>query len=317
MDIVGIGLANIDLISHVPESFLSSFKIAKGQAVKCSDLDFARLRGALPAYDAQAGGCAANTICGLATAGFSTRFYGKLGDDPFAHTFISGCSAFGVAYDVPALAGDSSQCAVLITPDAERSFAYTNGASWSLSPEDINFPELATAGLIYTEIYAMAFGGIRPLWPELVAYLRKHKIPLAIKVIDQEYAALYRTALFSLAEEGILTILIGNKDNLKIVSGHEDTQDIIAHFQKWHCAVLMTDGRSAAHYMNGTYHESYQPDIEHAPLNSSGAGDQFAAGFLEGFLHHHSVEACLVKAGRRAKDILMVNAPRPIKHKKK
>ena len=78
----------------------------------------------------------------------------------------------------------------------------------------------------------------------------------------------------------------------------------------------MTDGRGSAHYMNGTYHEIYEPDVEHTPLNSSGAGDQFAAGFLEGFLHHHSVEACLVNAGRRAKDILMVNAPRPIKYRK-
>ena len=83
MDVVGIGLANIDLIAHVDDQFLARYHLAKGQPTKIADLDFGRLRAELPAFDAVAGGCAANTMCGLANAGFATRFYGKTGSDPF------------------------------------------------------------------------------------------------------------------------------------------------------------------------------------------------------------------------------------------
>ena len=68
MDVIGIGLANIDLISHVAESFLAQHKLTKHQAIRLNDLDFARLRAALTAYDIQPGGCAANTMCGLGAA---------------------------------------------------------------------------------------------------------------------------------------------------------------------------------------------------------------------------------------------------------
>lgn len=314
MDVIGIGLANIDLIASVPDKILSDFGLEKGQATKLSDLDFARLRAALPGFEAVAGGCAANTLCGLGGAGFRTRFYGKTGQDSFDYTFSKGFHPFGVLHTVKPGAGDTSQCGVLITPDGERTFAYMHGASWALNPDDIDMNDLWTAELVYAEIYAMAFGGHKPLWPFLVSHLRQSKVPLAMKVVDREYAALYRTAIFGLAEEGILTLLIGNADNLPAVAGVSTVAEAVAAFRKWKCIVLMTDGSKSAHYINGNFYREHMPIPIHTPVNASGAGDQFAAGFIEGFLQEQKVEDCLGLAERRAKDVLQVHNPRPVTH---
>jgi sugar/nucleoside kinase (ribokinase family) len=313
MDVIGIGLANIDLISHVAESFLAQHKLTKHQAIRLNDLDFARLRAALTAYDIQPGGCAANTMCGLGAAGVPARFYGKIGHDMFESAFRSGFQPYGVAYDVPPSTDDSSQCAVLITPDGERSFAYTRGASWGLHPEDIDWAELTNAHLVYAEIYAMAFGGERALWPVLVNHLRESKVPLALKIVDREYAALYRAALFGLAEEGILTLIIGNTDNLMALAGRDTPMDAAQAFLKWNAAVLMTNGADGASYINGNDIYEHTPARVDNPVNSSGAGDQFAAGFIEGLLKDLPLRDTFELAEKRAKSILMINAPRPLR----
>lgn len=312
MDVIGIGLANIDLIGYVDERFLQSYKLPKGQPTKVGDLDFGRLRAELAGFDAVAGGCAANAMCGLANAGFSTRFYGKIGNDPFASVFRSGFQPYGVAYDVAPGTRDSSQCAVLITPDGERTFAYCAGASWDLTADDIDMDELGTAALVYAEIYAMAFGQKgHSLWPHLVNKLRSSGVPLAIKVMDREYAKLYSSALFALAEEGILALLVGNADNLPALTGKDDPDEAIEEFKKWSCMALMTRGGDGADFINGDMHVPLISTPIRDVRNTSGAGDQFAAGFLEGFLTQLPIEVCLKRAERRALEIIMYDSPRP------
>lgn len=312
MDVIGIGLANIDLVAHVGDAFLFKYNLIKGQATKVGDLDFGRLRAELENFDAVAGGCAANTLCGLANAGFETRFYGKTGNDPFDSVFRAGFRPYNVAFDVPSAARESSQCAVLITPDGERTFAYCSGASWDLAAEDIAPADLALSALVYAEIYAMAFGPKgKSLWPHMINQLRASFVPLAIKVMDREYAALYRSALFALAEEGILTLIIGNTDNLPALAGKTEIDDTINEFKKWSCMVLMTRGSKGADFINGADHIHHTPTLIENAFNTSGAGDQFAAGFLEGFLTGLEIHDCLKLAERRAVEILMYDSPRP------
>lgn len=311
MDIIGIGLANIDLVAHVEEDFLIRHRLPKGQATKVKDLNFGRLRGELNGFDAVAGGCAANTLCGLSAAGFNTRFYGKVGNDSFESIVRTAFRAYDVTYDVKPAGSESSQCAVLVTPDGERTFAYCSGASWELAARDFNFKDLWDASLIYAEIYAMAFGQGDSVWPFLINTLRESKGPLAVKVVDREYAELYGDALFALAEEKVLTLLIGNSDNLPALVRCRGIDEAINAFRKWSCMVLMTDGKNGAHLINGPVHMHHKIEPIQSPLNTSGAGDQFAAGFISGLLHDKPVEECLGLAQKRAEQILMIDSPRP------
>src|SRR5690606_6792222 len=119
-DVIGFGLANIDLVAQVGERFLERYGIGKGLERHLNDLEFGRMRADLPQFDALPGGCAGNTLCGLSLMGIPTRFYGKVGHDEFESLYRTSFHDYMVAYDVQAAETESSQCLVLITPDGQR-----------------------------------------------------------------------------------------------------------------------------------------------------------------------------------------------------
>lgn len=311
MNIVGIGLANIDLISHVSEEFLSTHNLIKGQAKRLNSSRFFKLRDQLQDIEIEAGGCVGNTLCGLNKDNIKATFFGKIGNNSYAKNYRQSFQKYDVLYPVKNAKTESSQCAVLITPDGERTFAYIHGASWTLSPSDIYFETIKKSDLVYTEIYAMAFGMQTGLWPSLVNFMRDEEKTMAMKVVDKEYMALYKTALFGLAEEGILTLLVGNKDNLCALANRDNIDEALKALAKWQCAILLTDGANGAYYNDGPdrYHHAVTP-IEH-PINTSGAGDQFVAGFLEKWVESKPIEICMKSAEQAAYKVLMSDSPRP------
>lgn len=311
--IVGIGLSNIDIISHVSDDFLDAHSLIKGQARKLTISHFLQLKADLDNYHVEAGGCAGNTLCGLDKSQIKATFFGKVGNDKYTKIYRDSFKKYDVLFPVQNGDIDSSQCAVLITPDGERSFAYMHGASWQLSPDDLYIESIKDADLVYTEVYAMAFGMQTGLWPLLVNYMRDYKRHMAMKVVDKEYVALYKTAIFALAEEGILTLLAGNKDNLGALANRDTIEDTLDVLSKWKCNILLTDGKNGAYYADAhsTYHYDV-PGIER-PNNTSGAGDQFVAGFLEGWIFDEPIPACMKKGHAKATQILMLDAPRPPK----
>ncbi|HPF77840.1 MAG TPA: PfkB family carbohydrate kinase [Alphaproteobacteria bacterium] len=310
MHIVGIGLANIDLVAHVTDDFLTKHKVVKGQAVKFKNEKFLQLRSELNDIHIEAGGCVGNTLCGIGGKHKKT-FFGKIGNDDYAKLYRESFKKYGVIYPVQNGEVDSSQCAVLITPDGERSFAYIHGASWTLAPDDIYFDSIDHSDLIYTEIYAMAFGMQTGLWPALTNHLRHARVPMAMKVVDKEYMDLYRTALFGLAEEEVLTLLVGNKDNICGLARRPTIDEAFDVLSKWKCGVLLTDGAGGAYYGIDGERYHHKVDIIETPVNTSGAGDQFVAGFIEKWMEGKSVDQCMKTAEEKARAVLMIDSPRP------
>ncbi len=310
MHIVGIGLANIDLVAHVSDSFLLQFNLEKGQAKKLSKIKFAELRLELPEVQVGAGGCAGNTMSGLCGGDVRATFLGKVGNDEYANIYKQSFIDHRVAFPVLPANEESSQCAVLVTPDGERTFAYMRGASWTLSAEDIDLSIITSSALVYTEIYAIAFGVKTGLWPVLVNHMRSYGKTMALKTVDKEYADLYATALFGLAEEGILSLLIGNADNLCALAKRGTIDETLNVLNKWRCAVLLTDGRRGAYYNDANQRFFHEVRPVEQPLNTSGAGDQFAAGFIEKWVYGRSIQECMDNGAKKARDIIMCDAPR-------
>lgn len=310
MHVVGIGLANIDLISHVGDDFLKKYQLVKGQAKKLPVEDFSMLRGALKDIHVEAGGCVGNTLCGLDKTNIKATFFGKIGNDDYAKIYRSSFQEHDVLFPVTGGEMDSSQCAVLITPEGERTFAYMHGASWTLAPDDLYFESITQANLVYTEVYAMAFGMKTGLWPALINHLRRTGVKMAMKIVDREYVDLYRTAIFALAEEGILSLVVGNKDNVCSLARRDTIEESFQLLGQWKCATLLTDGGNGAYYNfdGDTYH--HRVEMIENPVNTSGAGDQFMAGFLENWLFNSPIETCMESASEKAKSVLMCDAPR-------
>jgi len=311
MDVIGIGLANIDLVAHVKDDFLKTHKVAKGLATKCDDLSFARLRGELAQFDAIPGGCAANTICGMAAAGIPTRFFGKIGSDSFESLYRASFGEYTVGYDVAAGNQESSQCAVLVTPDGERSFAYTMGASWDLNASDLDKDAMAKAAMIVTEIYMFEFGQNSEVAKLVVESAQANKTPFVMNVADQDFGQRYSQKIKALADAGILTLVVGNHENLPSLVNGQNITEALQTFKDWGCDILMTAGEGGAYYVTEGTIEHYAITPVENPKNTTGAGDQFLAGFLTGRLDHKPVAECMEYAAACAKTILMHDTARP------
>lgn len=310
MEVIGIGLANIDLVAYVKDSFLTQHKIPKGLAKKLGDLDFGRLRGDLD-FGAIPGGCIANTLCGLATEGVKTQFFGKIGDDSFRDTFRSSFNEYTVVFNVEAGKQESSQCAVLVTPDGERSFAYTSGASWDLTPSDLDEEAFARANLIYAEIYLFEFGQDRNTARFVFESAQRNSVPLAMKVMDAEFGKKYAQNIKTLSDSGTLKLLIGNHENLPSAAGADNYQDAIEIFKGWKCDVLLTLNKDGAYFISNGIATHYPITPVENPKNTTGAGDQFVAGFLSRWLNRKPIFECMEHAAYCARVILQHDTARP------
>lgn len=309
-EIVCIGLSNMDLMAHVPDGFLAQHKVPKGRATRVDELSFARIRASLPSYDAIPGGCAANTACGLAAYGIPAAFFGKIGNDSFESLYRASFSDYMVPYSVQAADAESSQCAVLVTPDGERSFAYMDGASWRLSADDIDENVLRAARMIYIEIYLFEFGDGSAA-KKVFSIASDFKIPLVLKIMDHEFAHRHAAKIRALAQAGILNLIIGNHINLPALTGTDEGEDTRDALRSIGCDVLMTANRDGAYYITKKDIQYFPVPVIDAPRNTTGAGDQFAAGFLAGRLEGRALEECMAHAAERAQLILMHDTPRP------
>lgn len=298
-------------MAHVKDAFLTRHGIPKGLAKEFDDLSFGRLRAELSEYDAIPGGCVANTLCGLAEKGLKTQFFGKIGNDEFESLYRASFEEYDVAYNVEASAQDSSQCAVLVTPDGERSFAYTHGASWDLSENDIDADALAQARLLYMEVYAFEFGKDCKLAQTFFESAARHKTPLAMKVMDPEFGTKYAQRIKALSDAGTLTLLIGNHENLPSVAGAANWREACETFKLWKSDVLLTAGLDGTYFISGGRVEHYPIEPLMNPKNTAGAGDQYVAGFLKGWLEGRPVAKCAEEGAMSARLILGHDMARP------
>ncbi len=311
MEVIGIGLANIDLVAHVKDDFLTTHKVPKGGAKKFDDLTFARLRGALKQFDAIPGGCAANTLCGMAAYGVGARFFGKIGEDSFESLYRASFAEYTVQYSVEAGHQESSQCAVLVTPDGERSFAYTDGASWDLGANDLDIKALEQASLICTEIYIFDFGRDNEIARTVFESVQRSKAPLVMKINDRELGRRYAQKIKALTDAGIVTLLVGNHENMPALTGSGSLDESLAALKEWNCNVLLTANTGGAYYISGHDVAHYPITPVSNPKNTTGAGDQFLAGFLMGQLDRKPVAECIEFAAGCARTILMHDTARP------
>lgn len=311
MDVIGFGLANIDLVARVKDDFLHQHHIPKGGERVLDHLGMGRLRAALTQFEAMPGGCVANTLCGLSVMGIDTRFYGKIGHDEFESLYRASFHDYRVAYDVAAAQEESSQCIVFITPDGERSFAYSESASFALNDSDIDWNAVARAQLLYAEVYACDFARSVTLFERLCDQAKHHGIPLYIKIIEGGFARRFADLLQAQSARGAISLIVGNSDNLpRFMNTTAPTQTREA-LKTWPCPMLMTAANRGGTYFENGHAQDFSTDPIEAPKNSSGAGDQFMAGFIAAQLDKKPLEDCLAFGARTARAILTHHQPRP------
>lgn len=313
LDFCGIGNACVDIIAHVDDDFLNQWNFPKSI---CTYLDL-ETAGALDAALTDPfyipGGCAANTAAGIAALGGKAALIGRVANDSIGAMFMNDLKERGIRYHgVPDSRKDvgSTRIYTFITPDRERTFAAFYGVQEDLSETDLDIDAIQKSAFLYLDGYALnAARGLQTFLRAIeVSKKAGHKTVFAPS--DLSILTKYESAVDEIVRQTDV-ILCNEKEALQL-TGTGTREEAMAALREGFTGGAVTIGMGGAMVfdVNGEYHApaATPPDII---VDTNGAGDQFAAGFLYGLSHWYTLERAARLGNSCAAAIITRTGARP------
>ena len=292
-DLIGVGSPIMDLLARVPDEFLQRHVAGdKGGMVLVDDAEMARIIGLLDAAPAQAtGGSAANTTFNAARLGLRTTFLGKLGHDALAHRYRQTFATAGVdprRFKTAPLA--NARCLALVTPDAQRTMRTCLGAAMTLAPAEITAADFAGCRHAHIEGY-LAFNGA--LAESVLAAARASGCTTSLDLASFEVVNASRDWLFRQFKQG-LDIVFANEDEIRALfqDQHTDFAALARKLASHGVTAAVKVGKDGAWIAREQALHRIEPAAVSAVIDTNGAGDAWAAGFLFGYLRGWTLPAC-------------------------
>ena len=289
-DVVAMGNAIVDVFAPVDDGFLLTHKIAKGVMTLIDEYRANQLYHAFGERVEAAGGSAANTMAGLVSLGARGMFIGKVKADRLGEAFAASLLAGGIHYATrPADDGPPTACSLIaVAPDGQRSMNTHLGASRELSPEDIDEADIGSAEILYIEGYLWDSEVSKAASQKAIAIAKQAGTKVAFTLSDPFCVGRYREDFLALVEND-LDILFANEDEAKALFEVEEFDAVLQRFGQWgRIAALTRSAKGCVVVGGGEVHV-----IDAAPvarvIDTTGAGDQFAAGFLFGLSRQRSL----------------------------
>jgi len=314
--VVAVGNALVDVISQVDESFIAEQQkehgMEKGAMTLIDELRAVDLYTQMPKGTETSGGSAANTMAGFASFGGQGAFIGKVADDELGKTYKSDITSLGVSYETAplALGNHTGRCMILVTPDADRTMNTFLGASVELSPIDIDADLIASAQITYLEGYLFDRDQAKAAFIRAGELAHENGHKLALTLSDPFCVDRHRHDFLQLVENHV-DILFANEDEIKSLFLQENFDDAISAISDHVEIAAITRGdKGAVIIANGKKIEVAAQPVENV-VDTTGAGDQFAAGFLYGLTEGKSLEECGKLGVIAAAEVISHIGPRP------
>ena len=291
-DVLGIGNAIFDVLVKTDEAFLSRHGMTKGSMALIDEARAAAIYGDMGPATEMSGGSAANTIVGLASFGARAAYVGKVKDDQIGKLYSHDIRAAGVAFDTrPAPAGPATGCSyILVTGDGERTMNTFLGAAQNLLPADIDPAEIAAARIVYLEGYLWDPRDAKDAFVKASTIAHGAGRQVALTLSDAFCVDRYRDEFIELMRKGTVDLVFANESELHSLYGTSDFDTalkalrsdvklgVVTRSEKG-CVVISDEGVVA---------------VPASPINelvdTTGAGDLFAAGFLFGLVRDAGYE---------------------------
>jgi adenosine kinase len=284
LDVLGIGNAIVDVIARAEDDFLARHNMHKGTMTLINEAQAETIYDAMGPAVEISGGSAANTIVGAASFGAHTVFIGKVKDDGLGRVFAHDIRAAGVHFDTPpAFDGPSTaRCYVVVTPDGERTMHTYLGAAQDLHPNDIDAEAVASAAITYLEGY---------LWdPKNAkdAFLKSAKIAheaerlVALTLSDSFCVDRWRDEFLHLIRSGTVDLLFANEGELHSLYQTADFDTAVAALRNDARLAVVTRSEKGCLVVSRESTQAVHAFPVERVLDTTGAGDLFAAGFLFG-----------------------------------
>ncbi|HZQ26953.1 MAG TPA: adenosine kinase [Acidimicrobiales bacterium] len=312
IDVLAVGSAIVDVLTPAADDFVAAHGLVKG-TMALIDADAAdRLYGEMGPGIEVSGGSAANTVAGVASLGNSAAFVGKVRDDQLGAVFTHDIRAAGVHFATPPAADGpgTARCLVLVTPDAQRTMSTYLGAAVGLSAADVDPAVVGRAQVTYLEGY---------LWdpPEAIDALRQaiaaaHQNggKVAFSLSDPFCVSRHRDEFLDLVEAHV-DILFGNEEEVSMLYKTDDLDVALDELRGLVDVAAVTRGAAGSVAVAGDETVSVPAEPVQAVVDTTGAGDLYAAGFLVGLVRGVPLVQCARLGGLAAAEVISHVGARP------
>jgi sugar/nucleoside kinase (ribokinase family) len=313
LDVVGIGNALVDVLTHAEEGFLARQGLVKGTMHLVDEARAHQLYDAMGPGVEISGGSAANTVVGVASFGGHAHYVGKVRDDQLGEVFGHDLRATGVGYDTPRATDGppTGRCLILVTPDAQRTMSTFLGASSRLGPGDIDRALVARGRILYLEGYLFDPPEAQDAFRTAasIAHAAGRKVSLTLS--DPFCVGRHRKAFLDLVERHV-DILFANEAEICALYEVPDFDAALARV-RGHCeiAALTRSARGSVIVSDSRVHVVAAQPVE-AVVDTTGAGDLYAAGVLYGLSRGLDLPTCGRLGALAAAEVISHVGARPM-----
>jgi len=313
LDVLAIGHAIVDVLAHADDGFIHEHGLRKG-AMELVDRDRAELLyGALGPAVEVSGGSAANTAVGVASLGGTAGFIGKVRDDQLGQIFIHDIRAAGVRFSTAPAPLDggapTARSLIVVTPDAQRTMSTYLGVASTIPIDDVVDTEVAKAQVLYLEGYLMGIPDSMPAVNRAVDFAHRAGRHVALTLSDSLWVEGQRQSFVDVIP--FVDVLLGNEHEALALSGAGTVDEAIEILAAQCRVVAVTRGSHGSVVVDGNRPVAVPAHPVDAVIDTTGAGDLYAAGFLFGLTRGRGPVDCARLGSLAASEVISHLGPRP------
>jgi len=309
--ILGVGTALVDVICQVEDNIISDLNLSKGSMTLIEESQIQNIRSNFTNPLITSGGSVCNTVHELNFGSHEASFYGKVSDDEYGNAFIQDLEKANISFKGVSRKSDlpTGCCNILVSPDGERTMATHIGIGSQLQPDEVSENILDNIDHMYMESYLWDHELTKKTLKKFGDIARSKNIEISLSLSDPFCVDRHRDELNNFIKENV-DLVFCNFDEAKMFSQSETMADVSSFFKDYGKKIVMTSGAEGAYFF-------YNDDVSHQPskkienvIDTTGAGDNFAAGFLDFYLSGKSVDEALINGNTRAVEVIQQLGPR-------
>jgi sugar/nucleoside kinase (ribokinase family) len=312
IDVLGVGHAIVDVLASTTDAFLNEHGIAKGAMTLVDGFRAETLGHAMKNTVEACGGSAANTMVGIASLGGNAGFVGKVNDDRLGQVFIEDIHKSGVRFEGVPTKGSvaTASCHILVTPDGQRSMNTFLGCASALLDGDMSAERIAAAKILYVEGYLWDTPDAKAAICTAIAHAKAASRKVAFTLSDPFCVGRWRDEFKALMASDI-DILFANEAEAKALYETESFDVAFQAIRKWGKTAAVTRSAHGSVVMADSRVHILDAEPVERVVDTTGAGDQYAAGFLFGHARGLSLDVCGRLGGIAAAEVISHMGPRP------
>ncbi len=293
IDLVGIGNSIVDIITNVDDEFLKENLLEKGSMNLISLEDSNKILKKCKIIKQISGGSAANTVVSLANLKNNVEFIGLIKDDEFGNFFVKDIKESGAKFNSKAIKTNNSSAhsIILITPDAQRTMCTYLGASNQFEPNNINYNSIKNSKYLYLEGYLWDSDLAKKAFIQAAQTAKDSNTKIILSLSDSFCVDRHRESFFHLIED-FVDILFCNEAEIKSLFKEVDLQNCKTGIQSICELTVITLGEKGSLLIDKSNIEFIKPVILGEVIDTTGAGDIFAGGFIHGLINNYSLNSC-------------------------